>query len=155
MIKSLLVVTIATATLTGCTNLSTTSGDVFSDHQAKQAQAVSYGTVISVRPVTIQGGDKSNVMGAIGGAVLGGFLGNTIGGGRGQSLATAAGAVAGGMAGQGIQGKLNTTKGVQLEIRKDDGVTISVVQKQGKTQFSPGQRVLLAGSGNNVTVSPR
>ena len=94
-------------------------------------------------------------IGAIGGAVLGGFLGNTIGGGTGRSLATAAGAVAGGVAGQGVQGAMNKTQGVELEIRKDDGNTIMVVQKQGSTPFSVGQRVAIAGSGSQVTVSPR
>ena len=41
------------------------------------------------------------------------------------------------------------------EIRKDDGNTIMVVQKQGSTPFSVGQRVAIAGSGSQVTVSPR
>ncbi|ABS49494.1 MULTISPECIES: glycine zipper 2TM domain-containing protein [Yersinia pseudotuberculosis complex] len=155
MIKPFVAVAIAVVTLTGCANNNTLSGDVFTASQAKQVQTVSYGTLISVRPVTIQGGDDNNVVGAIGGAVLGGFLGNTVGGGTGRSLATAAGAVAGGIAGQGVQGALNRTDGVQLEIRKDDGQTILVVQKQGPTQFSVGQRVMLANSGSTITVSPR
>ncbi|HHA0034999.1 TPA: glycine zipper 2TM domain-containing protein [Yersinia enterocolitica] len=155
MIKPLIAVAIAAVTLTGCANNNTLSGDVFSASQAKQVQTVTYGTLLSVRPVTIQGGDDNNVMGAIGGAVLGGFLGNTVGGGTGRSLATAAGAVAGGMAGQGVQGAMNRTDGVQLEVRKDDGTTILVVQKQGSTRFSVGQRVMLASSGSTVTVSPR
>ncbi|AJJ62551.1 outer membrane lipoprotein [Yersinia aldovae] len=155
MIKPLIAVAIVAVTLTGCTNNNTLSGDVFSASQAKQVQTVTYGTLVSVRPVTIQGGDENNIVGAIGGAVLGGFLGNTVGGGTGRSLATAAGAVAGGMAGQGVQGAINRTDGVQLEVRKDDGTTILVVQKQGSTRFSVGQRVMLASSGSTVTVSPR
>ncbi len=67
----------------------------------------------------------------------------------------AAGAVAGGVAGQGVQSAMNKTQGVELEIRKDDGNTIMVVQKQGNTRFSPGQRVVLASNGSQVTVSPR
>ncbi|HDL8016675.1 TPA: hypothetical protein PXQ00_003961, partial [Yersinia enterocolitica] len=78
MIKPLIAVAIAAVTLTGCANNNTLSGDVFSASQAKQVQTVTYGTLLSVRPVTIQGGDDNNVMGAIGGAVLGGFLGNTV-----------------------------------------------------------------------------
>ena len=89
------------------------------------------------------------MIGAIGGAVLGGFLGNTVGGGTGRSLATAAGAVAGGVAGQGVQGAMNKT-GVELEIRKDDGNTIMVVQKQGATKFSAGQRVVMANNGSQL-----
>ena len=146
MIKRVLVVSMVGLSLVGCVNNDTLSGDVYTASEAKQVQNVSYG---------IQGGDDSNVIGAIGGAVLGGFLGNTVGGGTGRSLATAAGAVAGGVAGQGVQSAMNKTQGVELEIRKDDGNTIMVVQKQGNTRFSPGQRVVLASNGSQVTVSPR
>lgn len=55
----------------------------------------------------------------------------------------------------GRTGAMNKTQGVELEIRKDDGNTIMVVQKQGNTRFSPGQRVVLASNGSQVTVSPR
>ena len=131
MIKRVLIVSLMGLSLAGCVNNDSLSGDVYTASEAKQVQNVTYGTVVNVRPVQIQGGDDSNVIGAIGGAVLGGFLGNTIGGGTGRSLATAAGAVAGGVAGQGVQGAMNKTQGVELEIRKDDGNTIMVVQKQG------------------------
>ncbi|SUH37655.1 outer membrane lipoprotein SlyB [Salmonella enterica subsp. enterica] len=132
MIKRVLAVSLMGLSLAGCVNNDSLSGDVYTASEAKQVQNVTYGTIVNVRPVQIQGGDDSNVIGAIGGAVLGGFLGNTIGGGTGRSLATAAGAVAGGVAGQGVQ-KRNEykTQGVELEIRKDDGNTIMVVQKQG------------------------
>ncbi|MEQ9879441.1 glycine zipper 2TM domain-containing protein [Pectobacterium aroidearum] len=155
MMKRLLVVTLAGITLAGCANTSTLSGDVYSASEAKQVQTVTYGTIVSTRPVQIQAGEDSNVIGALGGAVLGGFLGNTIGGGSGRSLATAAGAVAGGVAGQSATGALNRTQGVELEIRRDDGSTIMVVQKQGDTKFSAGQRVAMASNGRNITVSPR
>ena len=143
MIKRVLVVSMVGLSLVGCVNNDTLSGDVYTASEAKQVQNVSYGTIVNVRQVQIQGGDDSNVIGAIGGAVLGG------------SLATAAGAVAGGVAGQGVQSAMNKTQGVELEIRKDDGNTIMVVQKQGNTHFSPGQRVVLASNGSQVTVSPR
>ncbi|WP_258305651.1 outer membrane lipoprotein, partial [Pectobacterium parmentieri] len=96
MMKRLLVVTLAGITLAGCANTSTLSGDVYSASEAKQVQTVTYGTIVSMRPVQIQAGEDSNVIGALGGAVLGGFLGNTIGGGSGRSLATAAGGGGGG-----------------------------------------------------------
>ena len=54
------------------------------------------------------------------------------------------------IAGQGVQGAMNKTQGVELEIRKDDGSTIMVVQKQGNTRFSAGQRVVLASNGSHV-----
>ncbi|MCS3429647.1 glycine zipper 2TM domain-containing protein [Klebsiella sp. BIGb0407] len=155
MISRVLVVSLVGLTLAGCVNNRTLSGDVVSASQAQQVQNVTYGTVLSVRPVQIQGGNDENIVGAIGGAVLGGFLGNTVGGGTGRSLATAAGAIAGGLAGQEAQGALNRSNGVQMEIREDSGRTIVVTQKQDATRFSVGQRVALIGNGNQVSVSPR
>ncbi|WP_050127112.1 outer membrane lipoprotein [Yersinia enterocolitica] len=161
MNKLIIAVALAATVLSGCANNQTASGDTFTASQARQVQTVTYGTVVSARPVTIQGGDKNNVAGAIGGAVVGGFLGNTIGGGRGNSLATAGGVVAGGvvaggMAGQGVQSAMNRSEGVQLEIRRDDGSSIVVVQAQGPTRFSAGQRVIIASDrSGTVTVSPR
>ncbi|UYU33506.1 outer membrane lipoprotein SlyB [Siccibacter colletis] len=155
MIKRVLAISLVSFTLAGCVNDNSLSGDVYTASEAKQVQNVTYGTVVHVRPVQIQGGSDENVIGALGGAVLGGFLGNTVGGGTGRSLATAAGAIAGGVAGQGVQGSMNKSQGVELEIRKDDGNTIMVVQKQGKTQFAAGQRVVMANNGSQVTVSPR
>jgi len=155
MILRVLAVSLVGFTLAGCVNNDSLSGDVYSASEAKQVQNVTYGTIVNTRPVQIQGGDDNNVIGALGGAVLGGFLGNTVGGGTGRSLATAAGAVAGGVAGQGVQGSMNKTQGVELEIRKDDGNNIMVVQKQGNTRFAAGQRVVLASNGSQVTVSPR
>ncbi|QKJ87062.1 outer membrane lipoprotein SlyB [Paramixta manurensis] len=155
MIKRLFIVALAGMTLAGCTNTDTLSGDVYSANEAKQIQNVSYGTLVHVRPVKIQGGDDNNVIGTIGGAVLGGFLGNTIGGGAGRSLATAGGAVLGGVAGQGVQGSLNKADGVELEIRRDDGNTIMVVQKQDASRYAVGQRVAMASNGSQITVSPR
>jgi outer membrane lipoprotein SlyB len=49
---------------------------------------------------------------------------------------------------------MNKTQGVELVIRKDDGNTIQVVQKQGATRFSVGQRVKMASDGRQITVSP-
>ncbi|RLR18496.1 glycine zipper 2TM domain-containing protein [Sodalis-like symbiont of Bactericera trigonica] len=155
MMKRLIVVALAGMMVASCANNSTLSSDVYSSSEAKQVQSVTYGTLVGVRSVQIQGGEDSNVIGAIGSAVLGGFLGNTVGGGRGRSLATAAGAVAGGLAGSSVEGAVNRTQGVELEVRKDDGNTIMVVQKQGNTRFSVGQRVALASNGRTITVSPR
>ncbi|WP_042958916.1 outer membrane lipoprotein SlyB [Erwinia tasmaniensis] len=155
MMKRLLIVALTGVTLAGCVNDNSLSGDVYSASEAKQIQRVTYGTLVSVRPVQIQGDDNTNVIGAIGGAVLGGFLGNTIGGGAGRSLATAAGAVAGGVAGQGVQSSMNKSQGVELEIRRDDGSTIAVVQKQAASRYSVGQRVAMTSNGSQVTVSPR
>ncbi len=154
MFKRLFIVILTGMTLAGCVNDSL-SGDTYRASEAKQVQSISYGTVVHVRPIKIQGDDDNNVIGAIGGAVLGGFVGNTIGGGSGRKLATAGGALAGALAGQGVQSAANRASGVELEIRKDDGNSIVVVQKQSASKFAVGQRVAMASNGRQITVSPR
>ncbi|MBC8950543.1 MULTISPECIES: glycine zipper 2TM domain-containing protein [Xenorhabdus] len=156
MLKRFLVGAVVVTTLSGCADMGALSSDTYSIGQAKQAQTVTYGTILSVRPITIKGkqaGDP-NMLGLIGGAVLGGLLGNTVGDGSGQRLATAAGAIAGGLAGQRIEGALDQTKGIELEIRMDSGKNIIIVQKLDSTVFSRGQRVRIANSGDSLTVSP-
>jgi len=155
MILRALAVSLIGLSLVGCVNNDSLSGDTYSASEAKQVQNVTYGTIVSVRPVKIQAGSENNVVGALGGAVLGGLLGNTVGGGSGRTLATAAGAIAGGVAGQQVQGAINKDQGVELEIRRDDGQTILVVQKLGNTRYYAGQRVAVASNGRQVTVSPR
>ena len=54
--------------------------------------------------------DKHKVLGTVGGAVLGGVLGNQIGGGRGKDIATAAGAVGGALVGRKVQGNQQEKK---------------------------------------------
>ena len=51
---------------TGCANTDIFSGDVYSADQAKEARSVSYGTILSVRPVKIQA-DNQGIIGTVGG----------------------------------------------------------------------------------------
>ena len=74
MLKKVFVGVVAVAALSGCVNTSTLSGDTISAKDAKQVQTVTYGTVLNARPVTIQAGEDGNVIGAIGGAVLGAVI---------------------------------------------------------------------------------
>ena len=71
MILRVLAVSMIGFTLAGCVSSSGLSGDVYSASEAKQVQSVTYGTIVHTRAVQIQGGDDSNAIGAIGGAVLG------------------------------------------------------------------------------------
>ena len=68
MMLRVLAVSMIGLSLAGCVSNSGLSGDVYSASEAKQVQNVTYGTIVHVRPVQIQGGDENNVIGAIGGA---------------------------------------------------------------------------------------
>ena len=88
---------------------------------AQQAAAVcnSCGVVESVR--TIEHRPQGSGVGAAGGAILGGILGNQVGGGHGRQLATVAGAVGGAVAGNQIEGHIKTTHSWQVTVRLDNG----------------------------------
>ncbi len=131
--------------LAGCANQSA-SGSVYNYGQAQQEQIVRYGTVVSVRPVTIQT-DKSSGIGALGGAALGGVAGNTIGGGKGQILTTIGGALLGGLAGNAVENQVGKTQGLEITVRLDNGET-RVIAQANDIPLSSGQRVqVISGAG--------
>ena len=137
--------------VTGCANTDVFSGDVYTADQAKEARSISYGTILSVRPVKIQA-DNLGVIGTIGGGALGGIAGSTVGGGTGQALATAVGAIAGAVVGSKVEEKASQVNAAELVIRKDNGKQIVVVQK-ADPNFVAGRRVrIVGGSSLNVSV---
>ncbi|RQO55922.1 hypothetical protein DBR47_18800 [Paucibacter sp. KBW04] len=71
--------------------------------QAKPALCHECATVLSVRKEQRAG--EASGLGAVGGAVIGGLLGNQIGGGNGKKLATVGGAAAGGYFGNEMEKK--------------------------------------------------
>lgn len=89
--------------------------------QAQPAPAVcqSCGVVTSVR--TIEHRPQGSGLGAAGGAIVGGLLGNQVGGGHGRQLATVAGAVGGAVAGNQIESSMKTTHSWQVVVRMDNG----------------------------------
>jgi outer membrane lipoprotein SlyB len=78
------------------------------------------GRVIAVNTVQSQPPSTSGV-GAIGGAVVGGLLGNQVGGGNGRALATVAGALGGGFAGNEVEKRTRHTTTYQVKVRMEDG----------------------------------
>jgi len=107
-------------TLVGCANEDIYGGNVYSGDQAKEARSISYGTIVSTRPVRIQA-DNQGVIGTVGGGAIGGVAASGIGGGTGQVLASAIGAVAGAVIGNKIEEKASQVNGLEMVIRKDDG----------------------------------
>ncbi|QLB13248.1 outer membrane lipoprotein SlyB [Bisgaardia hudsonensis] len=137
--------------LVGCANQDIYSGSVYSGGQAKEARSISYGTIISTRPVKIQA-DNQGVIGTLGGGVLGGIAGSGVGGGTGQAIATAVGAIAGSVIGSKVEEKASQVNSLELVIKKDNGKEIVVVQKYEQS-LVPGARVRIVGSDRDLNVS--
>ena len=77
------------------------------------------GRVESVR--TVQSPASPSGVGVVGGAVVGGLLGNQVGGGSGRTLATIAGAVGGGYAGNEVEKRTRTATTYQVGVRMENG----------------------------------
>lgn len=84
--------------------------------------------VVEVHEETRQG--KASGIGAVGGAVLGGLLGNQVGGGTGKKIATIGGAVAGGYAGNEIEKRQKSHRVWVVRLSHADGSTQRLEQGQ-------------------------
>lgn len=105
------------------------------------------GTVEAVTAVRRQGevngiGNSGVGIGAIGGAVVGGLLGNQVGGGNGKKAATVLGAVGGGYAGHAIEKNANSYTAYQMRIRMNDGTVRTIEQRSA---VAAGSQVTVEG----------
>ena len=128
------------------------SADRVSAGQAQSAQTVSFGTVVSARNVVVQGGQGSQLAGAVLGGVAGAALGNQVGKGTGQDVATAVGATAGVVAGQSAGRAAASQNAIEWTVRLESGQTIAVVQSE--PVFSIGQRVQVISGGGQTRLAP-
>lgn len=96
------------------------------------------GTVVSSR--TVEQAQKASGLGAVGGAVVGGLLGNQVGSGNGRTLATVAGAAAGGYAGNNIERSRNTKMVTETRVRMSNG-SIRTFTNQGSYRNGAKVRV--------------
>ncbi|WP_338681445.1 glycine zipper 2TM domain-containing protein [Janthinobacterium sp. TB1-E2] len=85
-------------------------------------------------------------VGAAGGAVVGGLLGNQVGGGHGKQLATVLGAVGGAVAGNQIEGSVRATRSYNIVVRLDNGKTRTVHQSAAPN-WRQGDRVRIVNGG--------
>ena len=112
--------------------------------------AQSYSGLGTVRSISEQSESSTagNVVGAIGGALVGGWLGSNVGGGTGKTIATGVGAIGGAMAGKSVGGKMSQSTVWYVTVRFDDGIDrrIRVVQAPN---YRPGDRVRIS---DNVIV---
>jgi outer membrane lipoprotein SlyB len=106
-------------------------------HHAPRCE--SCGTVVGVHTFE-RAAEHGSGLGAVSGALVGGFLGNRVGGGNGRKLATVAGAVGGGYAGNEIERNTRTRTMTQVRVRMDNGA-IRNFTEQGARHYYQGQHV--------------
>jgi outer membrane lipoprotein SlyB len=112
-------------------------------YQVSEPVAGRTGSVESIQTQTVQ--NVPNVVGAIGGALIGGGLGSLIGGGTGQTVATVVGAVGGAYVGNDLAGK-DTTLVWVIGVRYDDG-SYATIQQTSAPGLRIGDRVRVTSTG--------
>jgi outer membrane lipoprotein SlyB len=96
------------------------------------------GNVESIRQITTRA--QGSGIGAAGGAILGGLLGNQVGSGHGRQLATVAGAVGGAVMGNQVEGNMKANHSYEIRVRLDNG-TLRTFHQQSVPQWRTGDRV--------------
>jgi outer membrane lipoprotein SlyB len=134
--------------LQACT---TTSPDVVSRYDAQRMSVVQDGTVLSVRPVTVEGNQSGT--GAVAGGVVGGIAGSSVGGSRESAAIGIIGAVAGAVMGNAIERSSTREEAVELLIQLRNGERRAIVQAKAGETLNPGDAVVLVSTGGRVRVT--
>jgi outer membrane lipoprotein SlyB len=115
-----------------------------------RAASVSYGTIVGLRPVTLQGGNSG--VGTAAGAVAGGVAGSFIGGDwRSNLLGGLGGAVLGGVVGNAVERGTGSGQGVEFFVRQDGGGDISVVQTNEENLQYNDRVVIIRGDTTRIS----
>jgi outer membrane lipoprotein SlyB len=84
-------------------------------------------------------GEGSGI-GVVGGAAVGGVLGNQVGHGDGRRIATVVGAVGGAVVGNEIEKRVRSTKSYEITVRFEDGSS-RVITEADATAWRAGDKV--------------
>ncbi|MEO7057255.1 MAG: glycine zipper 2TM domain-containing protein [Caldimonas sp.] len=138
---------VAVAALSAC---ATSSPDVVPRHQTQRLSQVYDATVLSVRPVTVDGSQSG--VGGTAGAVAGGVAGSTIGGHRDSIVGAVIGAVIGGVVGNAVERGTTRENAIEVIVQMRNGERRSVIQGVGNESFGIGEPVVLVVSGGRTRV---
>jgi outer membrane lipoprotein SlyB len=108
------------------------------DAQPAPAPCESCGTVVAISAVKHEG--HGTGIGAVGGAVAGGLIGNQFGAGGGRTAMTLLGALGGGVAGNSVEKHLRSTTSYSVRVRMESG-KLRYFTYHEAPPFQQGQRV--------------
>lgn len=123
--------------LTGC--VASSQPNVYSRSQIQTAQITHYGTILSLKPIFIEG--ESSAILSIAGTALGALAGKQVGGGTGQIAGAVIGGLAGGYGVSEATKHMTKTQGVELTVKLDSGQVVTFAQEGNPSHFQKYQRV--------------
>jgi outer membrane lipoprotein SlyB len=141
---------LAVAALAACT---TSNPDVVRRYETQRLSQVYDATVLSVRPVTVEGSQTGLGAGAGAGAVAGGVAGSTIGGHRDSIVGGVVGAVVGGVIGNAVERGATRENALEIVVQLRNGERRAIVQGMGGEPFAPGDPVVLVTTGGRTRIS--
>ena len=147
MKRTALVLTLL-ASLAACT---TTSPDVVSRRDAQRMSTVQDATVLSIRPVRVEGNQTG--LGAVAGGTVGAVAGSSVGGHREGFAVGVLGAVAGAVLGNAIERSATQEDAVEVLVQLKHGERRAIVQAKGNETLLPGDAVILVSTGGKVRVT--
>jgi outer membrane lipoprotein SlyB len=149
MLKQLILAAsvVALGALSAC---QTANPDIVSRNDAQRMSSVQDGTILSIRPVTIDGSQSGG--GGAAGAIAGGVAGSNVGGPRGSVLVGLAGAIAGGVIGNAAERAATKEDGVEILVQLKNGERRSIVQGKGAEVLAAGDPVIMVTTGGKVRV---
>jgi outer membrane lipoprotein SlyB len=130
---------------------STTSPDVIQRGDAQRLSQVQDATVLSVRPVTVEGNQSG--IGSTAGGVIGGVAGSSVGGHRENIVVGVLGAVAGAVVGNAVERSSTREDAVEIMLQLRNGERRAIVQAKGSEVLQPGDAVILVTSGGKTRVT--
>jgi outer membrane lipoprotein SlyB len=134
--------------LSGC---ATSSPDVISRNDAQRMSTVVDATVLTVRPVTVDGSQSG--AGAVAGGAVGAIAGSSVGGRRESAAIGLLGAVAGAVVGNAIERTSTREESFEILVQLRNGERRAIVQAAGSEGFKPGDAVIIVSNGNKVRVT--
>jgi outer membrane lipoprotein SlyB len=146
--KKLFVALAVVSLFAGC---STTSPDVIQREDAQRLAVVQDATVLSVRPVTVDG-SQSGIGGATG-AVIGGVAGSQVGGNKTGAVVGVVGAVAGAVIGNTVERFSTKESAIEILIQMRNGDRRAIVQAIGNETLVAGEPVILVTTGGKTRVT--
>lgn len=147
MQRSVIALTLAAA-LTSC---ATSNPDMISRGETQRMATVTNATVLSVRPVVVDGSQSG--VGSVAGGVVGGLAGSSVGGWREGVAVGVLGAVAGALLGNAVERRTTREEAVEILLQLPNGQQRAIVQAKGDESFRPGDAVIIVNSGGKVRVS--
>jgi len=142
---------LATTVLAVLAACSTTSPDVIGRDEAQRMSSVSDATVLSMRPVVVEGTQSG--VGAVAGSVVGGVAGGSVGGRRESIAVGVIGAVVGGVIGNTAERMGTREQAYEILVQLQSGERRAIVQAVAGEDIRPGDAVILVSSGGKVRVT--